>query len=383
MCKCIFLSLLTVLLIGGCGGGGNGALTGAELERAALVQKIELVEAEGGLVLVVGGETITSDEIIESPTQLNNGMFVSPMEHFRPIAQISDLEQFKKRAGGQIEEILAAKISNIMLYQHARRQAGNNIDESLEKAAENEYRKFILDFGGDQAKADEVLKQNRMDRESFKEQQRRSILIQWYVASKLPGNRPVTYRELMDCYNRMKDESFARTATMTFRLIDIQPDELEVADPNEDRQWLAKELAYKLLARIQSGEDFGELAKQYSHGHRREFGGLWKPVQPQSLAVPYDRLAAEAEKIESGQIVKPIAAEDHVFIMKLEERQSAGYEPLEKVQEQVREKVILDRRSEAFDRLNAKLMRQAELGRTDEFVDFCLEKIHRMSKQQQ
>jgi parvulin-like peptidyl-prolyl isomerase len=383
MCKCVFLSLLTVLLIGGCGGGGNGALTGAELERAALVQKIELVEAEGGLVLVVGGETITSDEIIESPAQLINGMFVSPMEHFRPIAQISDLEQFKERARRQLEEILMAKIRNILLYQHARRQAGKNIDESLEKAAENEYRKFVLDFGGDQAKADEALKRSRMDRESFKEQQRRSILIQWYVASKLPSNRPVTYRELMDCYNQMKDEFFARTATVTFRLIDIQPDELEVVDPNEDSQRLAKELADELLARIQSGEDFGELAKQYSHGHRREFGGLWKPVQPQSLAVPYDRLAAEAEKIEPGQIAEPVAAKDRIFIMKLEEKQSAGYEPLEEVQEQVREKVILDRRNEAFDRLNARLMRQAELGRTDEFVDFCLAKIHRMSKQQQ
>jgi hypothetical protein len=101
------------------------------------------------------------------------------------------------------------------------------------------------------------------------------------------------------------------------------------------------------------------------------------------LAVPYDRLAVGAENMEPGQIAGPVAAKDRIFIMKLEEKQSAGYEPFEKVQSQVEDKIIIDRQDEAFNRLKARLMRQAELGRTDEFVDFCLEKIHRMSKQQQ
>ncbi len=382
MRKCALLSVLMLLPMGGCEGGGKSHLTDAELERVALTQKIELVEAAGGLVLMVGGETVTSDEIIESPAQLD-GMFVAPIEHFGPIARTGDLEQFKERARGQLKEILMAKISNLLLYQYAKRQAGENIDEGLQKAAESEYRKFLLDFGGNQAKADEALKKRRMDQKSFIERQKRAILIQWYVASKLPDNRPVTYSELMDCYNQMKDEFFSRPAIMRFRLIDIQPAKLKPADPNQDRQQLARELAGKLLGRIQSGEDFGELAEQYSHGHRREFGGLWKPVQPASLAAPYDMLAAEAQKIEPGQIAELIVTEEHIFIMKLEEKQSAGYEPFEKVQGQVEEKVILDRRNEVFDRLNAKLMRQAELGRTDEFIDFCLEKIYRMSRQQQ
>lgn len=382
MRKCIFLPVLMLFLIGGCDGGGNAALTNAESERINLVQRIELAEAAGELVLVVGSETVTSDEIIGSPTQINR-MFISPIEHFRPIAQTSDFQRFKERTRGQFEEILTDKISNVLLYQHARMQAGGNVDESLENAAESEYRKFLLDFGGDQVKADEVLKKGRMDRESFKEQQKKTILIQWYMVSKLPDNRPATYRELKDCYDQMKDEYFARVAMIQFRLIDIQPAKLEVMDPNADRWQLAKEQAAQLLARIESGEDFGELAKQYSHGDWREFGGLWRPVQPASLAAPYDTLAAEAEKIKPGQVAGPVATEEHIFILKLEEKQSAGYEPFEKVQELVEEKVLIDRRKKVIDRLNARIRRQAELSRTDEFIDFCLEKIHRISNQQQ
>ncbi len=66
--------------------------------------------------------------------------------------------------------------------------------------------------------------------------------------------------------------------------------------------------------------------------------------------------------------------------MKLEEKQIAGYEPFEAVQEQVREKVVEKRREEALAPLYARIKQQAKLGRTDEFIDFCMEKIYRMSR---
>ena len=370
----ICLSVLILPLIGGCDGGKSN-LTDSELARVALTQKIELVEAGGGLVLMVGGETLSSDEIVTSPMWLN-GVLVTPTEHFRAVAQKTDLDQFKKEARGPFEDILIDKISNMLLYQYARKQAGDNVDETLQKAADNEYRKFALDFAGDQAKADEALKQRGMDHKGFVERQKRDILIQWYVTSKLSDNRPVTYRELMDCYDRMKDEFFAKVARVTFRLIDIQPARLNVTDLNEDRRRLAKKLADSLFARIQSGEDFAGLAKQYSHDEWREFGGLWRPVTPASLAAPYDILAAEAGKMEAGQVSRPIEAPGHVFIMKLEEKQSGDYEPFEQVQGQVEEQVISERRNEMFDRLRARILSQAQLGRTDKFIDFCLEKIY-------
>ena len=378
MRKCVFVSVLMLLLIGGCGDGSNP--TGAELERRALTRKIRLVEASGGLVLMVGGETVTSDEMIESPAELS-GMFVLPIEYFKPIAQVSELEQFKERAKGQFKEILTTKISSILLYQQAKREVGKNVEDALENQAEKALREFVVTFGGgDQIKADEALKQRGMDWKSFKEYQKRSILIQWYATSQLPDNRPVTYRELVDCYNEMKDEYFARPAMIQFRLIDIQPARLKLWTPNEYRE-LAKKLATRLLTRIQSGEDFGKLSRQYSHGPMREFGGLWQPVQPGSLAAPYDMLAAEAENTEPGQIASLVVTPEHVFIMKLEEKQSVDYEPFEKVQEQVRKKIVLDRRSEVVDRVNAGLMQQVELSKTDEFIDFCLEKIYQVRNQ--
>ncbi len=364
MFKRAFLYVLMIFLAFGCEN-NKKSLTNAEVERIAITQKIELVESAGGLVLMVGGETITSDEII------------LPIERFEPAAQIRDFEQFKKQVRGQVQEVVLDKVSNILLHQHAKSQAGESLDENLEKAAENELRKFVLDYGGDQAKADEALRKSGLDRKSFKERQKRSMLIQWYASTKLPNNRPVTYRELIDTYDQMKDRYFAIPGTITFRLIDIQPARVEESGPPEDPGKPARELAQQLLAKIQSGEDFGELARQYSHGPRKEFNGLWRPVRPESLTAPYDRLAAEAEKMDPGQITIVVTGE-HIFLMKVEGKQTEGYEPFEKVQGLVRNKIILDRQNEVFRRLNARLLEQAEQSRTDEFIDFCLEKIYKM-----
>ena len=377
MSKWIYLSVFMLLLIGGCDS-NKSSLTEAEKERQILTQEIELIEAAGGYVLMVGGETLTSDQIINTRTRLS-GLFISPKEYFGPLAQANELELFKERAKEPLEEILMSKISDILLYQHAKRQAGANIDEALENAAENEYRRFVLGYGGDQARADEQLKLMLMDKKSFKEQVKKNMLIQEYRRSKLPDYRPVTYRELMDCYNRIKDKYFARASKIRFRLIDIQPDKLELEDPNADPWQLGHKMANELLRLIKSGEDFGELAKKYSHGDWRDFGGLWRSLQPSSLAEPYDILAVEAEKIEPGEVAGPIVTKQHIFIMKLQEKQIAGYEPFDEVQELVEEKILLDRQNEVTDKLNAEIRWQAKLSRTDEFVDFCLEKIYRIS----
>jgi hypothetical protein len=376
MLKFTYISVFVLLLISGCSG---DKLSDAELERRTITQKIELVEATGGCVLMVGGETLTSDEVIETPAELG-GKFVLPVDHFKPIAQAYDLGQFKQLIRNQLRNILLSKISNILLYQEAKREEGENLDVALEKRAEKAMREFVLSYGGDQIKADEALKANGMDWKSFKEQQKRAMLIQWYVSKRTPNDRPIAYGELVDCYDRIKDEFFAIPAIIRFRLIDIQPDKMKLWKIDE-RPKLAKLLADRLLTRIKSGEDFSELAMRYSHGPMREFGGLWKPMQPDSLAAPYDSIAAEAEKMELGQISDLIVTKEHIFIMKLEKKQTGGYIPFTEVQEQVRNKIRNDRQNKIFEEVNDELLQQAELSNTDEFVDFCLDKIYQMKDQ--
>jgi len=360
MRKFAFLTALLLFLYG-CQAGGKSD----SIEKST--RKTSLQESSDGLVLTVADETITSGEIIMTAT-----------EPLKPIAQNSDYERFRQQAKPQLEEVIIIRISNILLYQQAKENTREGIEQVLERPAEAEVRKFIVGFGGDYIKAEQALKRRGMDWADFKEYQKKMILTEYYAASQLPKTRPATYSELRASYNRMKDEFFATPAAIKLRLIDIEPAELQIADPNQDRLEQARNLADELLKRAKAGKDFFELTKEYPGV---SFAAHSKPVQPESLR--YQILAQEAEKLQPGDIAGPIetARQEHIFIMKLEEKQPKSYQPFEKVQREVKAKIIFDRRKQAQDKILAELYRRAEAELSSEFTEFCLQKIYRMSNE--
>jgi hypothetical protein len=331
------------------------------------LQKTNLTESPEGLVLTIMGENITSDEIVRAS-----------IEQLRPLALSTDYERFKANIKQQLREIITARISNILLYHEAKKNTREDIDQMLERPAEAEIRKYIMDFGGDYEKAEEALKQQGMDWAAFKEYHKKTILIEYYIASLLPKPSPITYSELLVAYNLMKDESFAIQEAIKFQLIDIEPVKLRITDSNQDRLEYARKLADELYKQLKVGKDFLELSNEHPDV---SFAAHSQLVQPDSLK--YSILADIAEKLKPGDISKPFetALYEHIFIMKLQEKQSRGYEPLERVQGRVKAQIAFDRRRKAQDKILTRFRRQAENELSDEFTEFCLHNIYQMSKE--
>lgn len=364
-----FLYLCVLLLLQGCGG-DKPALTAEQLAAIPLAQRTGMPKPSGGFVLTVAGDSLTAEEVVLPLT-----------EYLKSVTQKKSLDQFKIQARATVEKMVSEKILNIVLYNKARKKAGENIDETLDKLAQAEVRRFVTDHNGDYAFAEDTLKKEGLDWASFKDEKKKMILVQNYISLQMPGEQPVTYRELMDYYNDVKEKFFITKASLTFQLIDIQPEKLETADPNQSKQQQAKDLADQLVKRLQQGEDFGELAKRYSHGHRAAFGGLWKPVHPDSLAPPFDIIAAEAQKIQPGQITGPVESNDHVFMIKLIDLQDQSVQSFDEVQLQLKNMILIDRRRKAINEFTEKLARQTTVVGKDEFINFCLEEIYRRGNQ--
>ncbi|MHC4131777.1 MAG: peptidylprolyl isomerase [Planctomycetota bacterium] len=336
-----------------------------ELENKPLAPREGLPSPSGDIVLSIAGETITSDQM------------VTPLvEKVKPIAQQASYEQFQAQLAPQLEMLLTNEVANILLYQKAKKKLGAQADTAIGKAVDAEVQKFIATYNGDSAKAEEQLRSMGMDWQSFREYQQKFIISQSYISTMLPKIKPVTYRELREVYDQVKDEKFTTPASIQFRLIDIQPEKIELGDPNEDRIIATQNLVNDIYTRIQDGEDFGELAKEFSKGHRAIFGGLWQPVNPESLAEPYDIIAKHSGQMKPGQLAEPISTNEHIFIMKLELKTEYNVQSFEEVQQQIESGLKLAQQRQALDKMSQEIAKEVAIPNKERFLNICLQKLY-------
>jgi len=366
MSKVMFCVLTAGLLLAGCG--DKPKYTAEQLATMPFARRDGLSEPSGGFALAVGEQTVTAEDV------------VGPVfERLAQAARNGDFERFRRIAEPVIERQLVARISDALLYSRARRDAGEKIDDELDRIVTAEVRRFVMDFGGDYAKAEQALRQMGMDWGKFEQYQRRRVLSQSYIAQQMPKDQPIAYSEMLTAYNETKEQLYTTPAELQFRLIDIEPAKLQDIDPNRPRLEQAREFAEQLVRRINGGENFEQLAKDYSNDYRAPAGGLWRKLAPESLAAPYDVLAVKAAQMKPGEVAGPLEAEGHVFIMQLVEYQPKGVEPFEKVQNQVRARISFERMRRVIDKLNTELLQQASAADKKKFVDFCVREIYRMA----
>ncbi len=325
----------------------------------------EIPEPSGGYTISVCGQTLSSEEIVNP--------ILSGMTNVNPNASYN---QFQQRARPIVERLTSRKITSIILYEYAKNDLPDNVDEFIEKAVDDEVKKFLMSFGNDYSKAERALNDMGLDWQGFREYQQKMLIRQSYMANQHNPDQPVTYNEMQKEYEEMKQQAEKIEPTIQFSLIDIRAEKLNIDDPNLDRQKEAKKLADAVMKKLNKGKDFSELAKKYSHGYRRRYGGQWEHVSPSSLAAPYDKLAEKLMKHETGEIVGPVNIDGRIFIAKIDEKKTQAIEPFEKIQKEIEAKIRFERQKEKMDEIGQQLIAQADLPNKERFIDFCTRKLY-------
>ena len=280
---------------------------------------------------------------------------------------------FKREFRGMIEEVVREKVIAILLYREAKKKADSNIEEVLEDAVEKEINRFVINNGGTEAQAQKAMEaMGYSNWRSFRDYFKRLILTDYYLSEELKDDRSITYRDLKEFYNDLVRRGDLNWPGMIqFRLIDIKFN-------NDAGKGEALNKANDILEKIEGGEDFGELAKEYSEdaAHRVELGGLWPAVTLEeggTLTKPHDVLETAAAEMEVGDVSGAIEGEGHVFILKLEKRRKAGSNTFEEVQDILEKDLRQYQRRKKEAELKSKLFGQANLGDMERFVDHCVE----------
>ena len=349
------------LLLAGCFGGksGQGKFSDEEMAAFGMAKRSDLPGPSGGLVFSVGGEPITLEEVI---VPLEDKLVAMPKG-----------DRFQAEAEPLIARVVRNKAIDILIYKAAKSKAPPNIEELLEKEVEREVNTFVASYGGNLSEAQAAIETLGMDWQAFRDFQKKYILTQSYMSQKFSKPGPVSLRESQDFYEANKSELFAWDAAMDFDLIDISADRLEVDGVSaEEAEQAAFRIAGELADRVRGGEDFGEIAKEYSHGHNASKGGKWGVVKLGEFAPAYEVLEVEAKKSASGDIVGPIKSGRHVFVMKLNDIREAGHKPFEEVKMQIERHIILSRQNEEYNKVMLEVASQANVAGLERFTELCI-----------
>lgn len=321
----------------------------------------------GSMVLAIVSETITSDEVLGTVEKV-----------VKPAAAQVDSETFTEQARPYIREAIKGKITDILIYQEARKKAPENIDDALDKAVENEISRFIASYRNNYALAENKIKELGHDWRSFREYQKKLILMQSYLSDQFKDEKRYSNQQLQDYYQQHKND-FCWDGKVGFSIVDIQPQELgpEKIVSGESRQAAAMRIANDLIDQIRGGADFAELSKQY-HGPLAAIGGKVETVTygRNSLSEPYNTLETLAIGMSAGQISQPVEIDDHVFILKVDTLTLAGCYSFEEVQSQIQDILSFESRDQKYQEMISKIVMKADMAQMERFTDFCVRQAY-------
>ena len=363
--------LAVVLLCIGCNRRNKyGKYTEEEMQQIGLAQKYNLPAPSGNsMVLGIHSETISSEEILDISQKT-----------LQPAAGQMAEAEFTAQARPFVRDIVRGKVTDILLYQQARKSAPDTIDDMLDKAVDSEVTRFVASYDNNYALAESKIKEMGMDWRSFKEYQKKMIMTQSYLSSTIKDEKRFSQRQLRDYYAQNKDEVFCREGEVGFSLIAIWPEELTVEQvaEGETLQAAAKRIAGELINEIKGGADFAELAKQY-HGDLATIGGKVLPIEPGTNAMPepYNSLEAHAVQMQLAQIEGPIEIDGHLFVLKLDALVVADCKSFDEVKQLIEQQLLFQYNRQQYDELVNKLVMNTDLAELDHFTEFCVNQAYK------
>jgi len=287
---------------------------------------VEAGEGEGdqSLVLVdavlaeVNGEVITREDIL--------GPIRPQMRTWR---KEYSPEAFRSRCRQVINMRLKEEISRRLVFQEAEADLSEEekaqIDLTLGKML-----KGLAAEAGSTLLLEEKLEARGSSIEERREEQRRRLVVQRYLHKKIGPDIHITHSELLNYYKKVRPERYERPTRVRLGLITIR--KAEAVDPEE-----ARALADAVRGRAAGGEDFGRLARRYSHGPMAEKGGDWGFVTEGSFRVKAVDKALFA--LKAGEVGPVVEADDALHVVKALERGEGRTVPFTEVQDELEQEI--------------------------------------------
>jgi parvulin-like peptidyl-prolyl isomerase len=221
--------------------------------------------------------------------------------------------------GKLVYSILSSLINSKLVFDEAVARGATATDAEVQ----DEYLKLTQSFKNE----DEMNKQFnllKIDRAKAIEELYKNLVVRKFIDQNIRNRISVTPEEMARYYSEHPNEFKHPDIVRTSQIL-IQSD----GSPESDAR--AKQQAMDILKRIENGEDFAELARQYSSAPSASRGGDIGLTARDALPPEY---AEVAFSLGVGQ-VKMIKMDDGYYIVKVTDRKKEGVASLEETEDQL------------------------------------------------
>jgi foldase protein PrsA len=290
---------------------------------------LPVLDPDANTVLISSNNfQITTGEVIQS--------FYSMMGKRTEQLKNIDAEKLKTFIIQSAEQIAERKL----LKDAAEKADISYAAEELDNALNYQYNR-----AGGEDKFLQMLEENGIDFSFVKESIMRDLLIQKYLDDLFASKIQVSEEEIQKAYEGDKTASVRHILLMT-------------GEKNETEKEEVHRKMEELLARARSGEDFAELAKEFSEDTgSKNNGGLYENFGRGEMVKPFEDAAFS---VPEGEISDIIETTYGYHILKVIDRKKET-RPIEEVRSEIEDKLKQTKRAYVFKEHMEQLKEEAAL----------------------
>lgn len=253
--------------------------------------------------------------------------------------------EFDRNVQMVTREILQNIVDRILILREFE-DSGGRIPESFLQKEFDDY--IVKEFNGDRSALLEYLRIQGKSEMDFREELKSDIIVAYMRSKSLPSQTSVSPRKIEEYYQKNKNRYFEEEG-VDLSLIMLIP----IADENPD---LLMQTANQIVQKLDTGDEFAELAKTYSQDDQRDQGGDWGWISRNDL-IP--ELANAAFNLEAGEHSQPILVGEYIYILQVKDKRAAGIKELEKVRNDIEQEITAQLARQSQQRWLERLRKNA------------------------
>jgi peptidyl-prolyl cis-trans isomerase SurA len=175
--------------------------------------------------------------------------------------------------------------------------------------------------------------------EDFKDNIRKGLLTQRVISSEVGSHITIGKEEIEKFYNDHKKE-YVRPEQVALREIEVSTEGKKDTDLPD-----LKKKAETALKRVKDGEDFGEIAKRFSDGGTAKQGGFLGVYKRGELSKELEEIVF---KMKKNDLTDVMDTKQGYLVLQVLEHYDEGEQPLNKVENEIMEKLYSGRMEPAL-----------------------------------